>query len=164
MATQIAQKTKENEAPAPRAGAMAPVREFPFFLSRMRDEFDRLVDRLSHYMPTLWDGEGWRWGLDVREEEDAVVVQAEAPGFESGDFDVQVSDNRLVLRASKTVETKDEKGGVREYREQKCYESVTLPPGIDREKVEAKYHNGVLTVTLPKTAEAKAKRITVKNA
>jgi HSP20 family protein len=40
---------------------------------------------------------------------------------------------------------------------------VTLPPGIDRNKVEAKYHNGVLTVTLPKTAEGKAKRITVKS-
>jgi HSP20 family protein len=41
---------------------------------------------------------------------------------------------------------------------------VTLPDGIDKERVEAKYHNGVLTVTLPKTAEGKAKQITVKGA
>lgn len=164
MATQIAPKTKEKEAPAPRGGAMAPVREFPFFLSRMRDEFDRLLDRVSQHWPSFLSGEGWRWGLDVREEEDAVVVQAEAPGFEPGDFDVQVSDGRLVLRASKTTEAKDEKGAMREYREQKCFESVTLPTGIDRDKVEAKYHNGVLTITLPKTAVARAKRIAVKNA
>ena len=162
MTTQIA-KTKEKESVAPRGGALAPSREFPFFLSRMRDEFDRVLDRLSQHWPSLLGGDGWRWGFDVRDEEDAVVVQAEAPGFEAGDFDVQVSDNRLVLRASKKVETKDEKGQIREYREQKCYESVTLPPGINRDKVEAGYHNGVLTVTLPKTAEGKAKRVTVKN-
>jgi HSP20 family protein len=164
MATQIAPKAKEKEEGAPRGGALAPYREFPFFLSRMRDEFDRLIDRLSRQWPSLWEGTGWRWGLDVRDEDDAVVVEAEAPGFEAGDIDVQVSDTRLVLRAAKKVETKDEKGKTREYREQACYESVTLPAGIDRDKVEARYHNGVLTVRLPKTAEAKGRRVPVKSA
>jgi HSP20 family protein len=164
MATQIAQKTKQKEEVTPRGGALAPHREFPFFLSGMRDEFDRLFDRISQQWPSLWGGNGWRWGLDVRDEDDAVVVQAEAPGFEAGDFDVQVSDNRLVLRASKKVETKAKEGKTTEYREQECYESVTLPPGIDRDKVEAKYHNGVLTVTFPKTSEGKARRVPVKNA
>jgi HSP20 family protein len=40
---------------------------------------------------------------------------------------------------------------------------VTLPAGVDKDKVEAKYHNGILTVTMPKTAQGKAKRIAVKN-
>ncbi len=162
MATQIVQKEKDREKAAPRRGALAPHREFPFFLSRMRDQFDQLFDRLVRQWPSLAEGDGWRWGLDVRDEADAIVVQAEAPGFEAGDIDVQVSDDRLVLRASKKVETKDETGKIREYREQKCYESVTLPAGINRDKVEAKDHNGVLTVTLPKTAESKAKKIAVK--
>ena len=51
---------------------------------------------------------------------------------------------------------------MKEYREQECYESVALPAGIDNDKVEARYHSGVLTVTLPKTAEGKAMKITVK--
>jgi HSP20 family protein len=164
MATQIAQRPKQKEEVTPRGGALAPYGEFPFFLSRMRDEFDRLFDRISQQWPSLWEGNGWRWGLDVRDEENAVVVQAEAPGFEAGDFDLQVSDNRLVLRASKKVETKGKEGHPTEYREQACYESVTLPLGIDRDNVEAKYHNGVLTVTFPKTAEGKARRVLVKNA
>jgi HSP20 family protein len=163
MATEIATKPKEKEEVAPRGGALAPRREFPFFLSRMRDEFDRLFDRIFRGWPSLGEGDGWRWGLDVRDEDDTVVVQAEAPGFEAGDFDVQISDNRLVLRASKKVETRDEKGQMRESREQKCYESVTLPAGIDRDKVEARYHNGILTITVPKTAAGKAKRVTVKS-
>jgi HSP20 family protein len=41
---------------------------------------------------------------------------------------------------------------------------VTLPPGLDENKVEAKYHNGVLTVRLPKTAAAKGRRVPVKSA
>lgn len=164
MATQIVQKTKEKEEVAPREGALVSHREFPFILSRMRDEFDRVFERLSRSWSDLWAGDGWRWGVDVRDEEEAVVVQAEAPGFEVGDLDVQVSDNRLILRASKKVETRDEKGKTREYREQKCYQSMTLPTEIDKDKVEAKYHNGVLTVTLPKTAAGKPKRITVESA
>jgi HSP20 family protein len=163
MATQITPKTQPQEEAAPRGRALAPFHDFPFFLSRMRDEFDQLLNRLSSRWPSLWKGEGWRWGLDVREEEDAIVVQAEAPGFEAGDFDIEVSDNRLVLRASRKVETKDEKGKIREVREQECYEAVTLPPGIDRDRAEAKYHNGILTVRLPKTPEAKGRRISVKS-
>jgi HSP20 family protein len=130
----------------------------------MRDEFDRFFDRLAHDFPAVkeFDDTAWRWGLDVADEADKVVVHAEAPGFDAGDFDIRVEDGRLVLSASKEVETKDEKGNVQEYREQQCYEAVALPDGIDKDKVEAKYRNGVLTVTLPKTEEGKAKRIAVK--
>jgi HSP20 family protein len=176
MATQVAQQTKQQEqAPPPRgdlaraqprgplSGALSPFGEFPFFLSRMRDEFDRLFERLSRQWPGLAEGEGWRWGLDVREEDDAVVVRAEAPGFEAGDFDIQVSDNRLILRAPRKAETKDKEGKVSEYREREYHESVTLPPRIDRSKVEARYYNGVLTVTLARTPEARPQRITVKS-
>lgn len=138
-----------------------PFDEFAFSLSRMRDEFDRYFDRMARDFSALAGISGWDWGLEVKEEDESVVVRAEAPGFEADDFDVRVEDDRLVLRASKTVETKDEKGKLREYREQECYDSVSLPAGIDKEKVDAKYHNGVLTITLPKTAESKAKRIAV---
>jgi HSP20 family protein len=165
MATQIEQKTKQNQemAPAPpRGGALRPFGDFPFFLSRMRDEFDQLFHQLARHWVSPWEGSGWRWGLDVRDEDNAVVVRAEAPGFEAGDFDIQVSDNRLVLRAARKVETKE--GKTTEHREQTCYESVTLPPGTDKDKVEAKYHNGILTVTFPKTAEGKTRRVPVKNA
>jgi HSP20 family protein len=143
---------------------LIPFGEFPFSLSPMRDEFDRLFDRMAREFSTLaeFNGDGWRWGLEVEDEDDNVIVRAEAPGFEAGDFDVRVEDGRLVLRASKKVETKDDKGKVQEYREQECYESVALPAGINKDNVQARYHSGVLTVTLPKTAEGKAKKIAVK--
>jgi HSP20 family protein len=155
--------SKKKSEPSTKGGFLTQYEDFPFQLSRIRAEFDRFLERLAGEWPSQWEGTGWRWGLEVDDHDDAVVIRAEAPGFEAGDLNLQLSDNRLVLRAAKKVETKGKKGET-ETREQECHESVTLPNGIDKEKVEAKYHNGVLTVTLPKTAEGKAKQIAVKGA
>jgi HSP20 family protein len=159
-------KKKELAGRTERMFPFMPMGDFEFSLSRMRDEMDRYFDQMAKefgaYMPT--NGTSWNWGLEIEDEDENIVVKAEAPGFEADDFDIRVEDGRLVLRASKKAETKDEKGNVKEYREQQCYESVSLPAGVEKDKVEAKYHNGMLTITLPKLAESKAKKITVKQA
>ena len=144
-------------------GALAPVRDFPTLMRRMQSEFDGFFDRFAREWPMFREdfGRGWSWGLDMEDKEDSVVVHAEAPGFEAGDFDLRVSGDRLILRASRKAETKEKEG---EYREQcECYESMTLPPGIDKDKIEARYHSGVLTVTIPKPKEGRGKKIAVKN-
>jgi hypothetical protein len=67
---------------------------------------------------------------------------------------------RLALgpwRRGSRVESKNAKGQVQEVRQQQYSETVALPAGIDMDKVEAKYRNGVLTVTQPRTAEGKAR-------
>ena len=163
MKSMIPWRSKKTDV-ANREEQLIPFGDFTFSLSRMRDEFDRLYERMAREFSSVAkvDGEGWRWGLDVADEDESIVVRAEAPGFDADDLDLRVEDNRLVLRASKKIETKDDKGNVQEYREQECYESVALPGGIDKENVDAKYHNGMLTVTLPKTDKGKAKRISVK--
>jgi HSP20 family protein len=153
---------KPSEAATSRGSLMPFGSDFPFSLGRMREEFDRILDRFASDWSGLWGGKGWRWGLDVREEENAVVVEAEAPGFEPADFDIQVTDNRLLLRAARKTEAKGKEGKPSEYREQHCYQTVTLPPGIDKDKVEATYKYGMLAITLPKTAAAKGKKVPVK--
>ena len=162
MATQM--MNKEKELPATRTGPLSTYSDFPFFLGRFRDEFDRMCERFFHGWSgaAQKNGNGWRWGLEVADEENAVIIRAEAPGFEAGDFDLQVKDGQLVLRASKKTET-SEKGKTRETHSQEYYEAVTLPPGIEKDKVEAKYHNGILTISLPKVPEAKPKKIAVKS-
>jgi HSP20 family protein len=154
--------TRRSSEPT-QSGLLSRLEDFPFQLSRMRAEFDRLLEEMATRWPSLLESNGWRWGLDVEDQDDAVVVRAEAPGFEPGDFDLEISGNRLILRASRKTETKGKEGET-EVRQQQCYQTVTLPEGIDQEKVEARYHNGVLTVTLPKTAAAKPKRIAVQSA
>lgn len=166
MATTAAVKTPERRGAAMLNNEKGnqPAGDCPFCLSRMRDEFDRHFHRFTRNWPTLWEigGSTWRWGVDLEVKDDALIVKAEAPGFETNDFDVQVEDHRLVLRASRKTETKDKQGA--RVEEQEFYQSVTLPTDIDRDKVEAKYHNGVLTVTMPKTAEAKGRKIPVEGA
>jgi len=132
--------------------------------ARMRDEFDRLFDQYFRVVPTAWDtGARERtWGLDVRETEDAVVVEAEAPGFEPEDFDIEVRDDRLILSASRKTESDDKDKGYRSWRQQELYRQVLLPSTVDPEKVEAKYRNGLLTVSLPRNEKARTRKVTVK--
>lgn len=163
MATAIAPREKQAKPEAmPKGGPVMPAREFPFGLGRLRDEFDRLFERFATAWPLTWAErmEGWRWGLDVRDKGDTLVVRAEAPGFEAADFDIQVQDGYLMLRACHKTETAKE--GQEEWLRRECFESVLLPPGIDKDKVEARYHNGVLTVTIPKTPEGKGRKVAVK--
>ena len=141
-------------------GALAPVSPFAA-IAQMRDEFDRLFDRFFQGWPTLWQG-GPGWGMDLEETDEAVIVRAEAPGFEPEDFDLQVRGNQLVLRAARKAETDEKEQGFRQWHHQELYRTVTLPVGVNADRVEARYRNGVLTVTLPKTEESKGRRIPIK--
>jgi HSP20 family protein len=144
-------------------GAIAPVHDFPSLMRRMQSEFEDLFERFGHGL-SLFDedlGRGWNWGVNMEDKDDSIVVKAEAPGFEAADFDIRVTGDSLTLRANRKTEKKDKEGQFEEKCE--CYESITLPPGIDKDKVDASYVNGVLTVTVPKTREGKARKVTVKN-
>jgi HSP20 family protein len=146
-------------------GGESLVRPTDYPLSRMRDEFDALFDRFFGRWPVPFAGE-WDvprpWGLDMDDTGKEVTVRAEAPGFEAGEFDVAVSGNVLTIKAEHKQEAGDKKNGYRSS-ERRLHQSVTLPPGTDPDKVEARYRNGVLEVRLPKTAEAQGRRITVKS-
>ncbi|MCC7086689.1 MAG: Hsp20/alpha crystallin family protein [Pirellulales bacterium] len=133
---------------------------------RFRTDFDRLFEDFFSMAP-MWPtvnrlGRESNWGLHVEENDDSIVVHAEAPGFESGDFDVQVRDNELRLCGSHHAESKEEKGNGYHWEERELCRTVTLPGGIDAEKVNAQYRNGMLTVTLPKSEQARGKKIQVK--
>jgi HSP20 family protein len=133
-----------------------------FPLSGLRSEFNRLFDDFFRGWGGLsaWSPErGSGWGFDVEDQEDKIIVRAEAPGFEAGDFDLQVNDNQLVMCACESEES--EENGGRSWRQREFYRSVPLPLGVDAEHVDAQYRNGVLTVTLPKTEQGKSRRINV---
>jgi HSP20 family protein len=143
-------------------GAAPAERTFPFALGRLREEFDQVFNRLHKAWRDWEGGHDWRWDLKVEDGGEAVVVRAEAPGFAAEDLDVQVTEDRLVLRASRKEEVKEEQGGRQEEGRREFYEAVTLPAGIDKDKVEAVYQSGVLTVTLPKTEVVRPRRIPVR--
>jgi HSP20 family protein len=137
-------------------------------VARLRDEFELILDRFVAHWPTPFEsslGRGSFWGFDVDDRGNEVVVTAEAPGFEADDFDVQISGNMLTITTERRHETKGKRGnGHQEERHYATFRRVAnLPPGILADKVEAKYHNGVLELHVPKSEVAKAKRIPIKS-
>lgn len=97
--------------------------------------------------------------IDVWEDEDKYVVEAELPGFDKKDIDVNITDDILTIRATRKQE--EEKKGKNYYYAERSYgefvRSLRLPVEVDKKAIKAKYNNGVLELTLPKTKEAKEK-------
>jgi HSP20 family protein len=104
--------------------------------------------------------------VDVSENDRELKISAEIPGMTEKDIDISLANDVLTISGEKTSES-EEKGKDR-YRMERRYgsfsRSVQLPPGLDTDKAEASYKNGVLDVILPKTAEYnnRVKKITVK--
>lgn len=162
MTTQIApRRTARDDMSVFPALSSFRMSGLPGVFDRLRNEFDRMLNRYDIAWPTAWEENGASWGMTVSDEDDAVVVRCETPGFAASDFDLRFSDNRLTLRATHKVEQKE--AGVVSTQDRQCCESVLLPAGIDRDKIDATYQNGVLTVRLPKTAEGKSKKIAIKS-
>jgi HSP20 family protein len=135
----------------------------PYFssLGRLRSEFDRLFDDIFHGWPALGGERGSTWDVDVQDREDEIVVRADAPGFEPSDFDVEIRGDNLVLCACQKEEESSEASGYR-WQQRELYRSIPLPADVDADKIDAKYHSGVLTITLPKSEPAKTRKIEIK--
>lgn len=145
-----------------RSSSMTPNAGFnPFH--RLRDEFNRLFDHFLPGWPSL--GELQRsdgCGLDVQDDDQAITVRAEVPGFEAKDFDIQVRGNQLTMCANQNYETEDRTADYRQWRRQEFYRSIALPSGVDPKNVTAEYRNGILTVRIPRTEKCESQRIQVK--
>jgi HSP20 family protein len=105
-----------------------------------------------------------RPSVDIIEEEDKVTLKADMPGLEKNDIKVVVNDGLLTIEGSRN-ETREEKGKgfTRTERFMGTFSrSFNLPVWADGSKVLADYKNGVLTVTIPKTEQARPKEIEVK--
>ena len=150
----------------------------PDIWQSFRSEMDRLFDRFG--FPSLrrvFDIEpAWRSAssfsfsvpaIDMSEDEKAYKISAELPGIDAKDIDVSVSGDMLVLKGEKRQE-KEEKDKNYHFSE-RAYGSFQrafdLPASVDRDKVAADFSKGVLTITLPKTADARKpqKKIAIKS-
>lgn len=104
--------------------------------------------------------------VDVRETDEAIVVSAELPGMDEKDVDVAFSDGVLAIQGEKrTQHETDDKGYSYSERSYGAFERrISVGADILEERAEAEFKNGVLTVTLPKSPEAKkqAKKIEIK--
>jgi HSP20 family protein len=130
-----------------------------------RDALDRFFD------DTFWTPE-WkepaRWGnsaipLDIYAKGANLVVKASIPGVKAGDLDVEVRDDVLSIcgKVDEDVQEKKEDYFMREQRHGRFERSVVLPSPVIADRAEAVFENGVLTLTLPKSATASGRKIKV---
>jgi HSP20 family protein len=103
----------------------------------------------------------WTPRTDVTETKDSVSITAEIPGLEAKDVEVSVFGDMLTIKGEKKAEKeeKDEYHHVVERTYGAFSRMVRLPTPVAADEIKATFKNGVLTVTLPKTEEAKAKAI-----
>ena len=139
-----------------------------------------LIPMTNRIMPTrgLFDGffEDWNTPLvfeegksvnpafDITERENEYLVTAEIPGIDIKDLDVTLSEGILTVKGEKKQEKEDK--GENYHRVERVFGSFhrtfRLPGEVQTDKVDAKYKDGVLTLTLPKSEEKKPKKIEVK--
>jgi HSP20 family protein len=131
-------------------------------LSQLREEVNRLFE--SPFGGLTQGFNTWAPAVDLYEEKDNVIVKAELPGMKKDDIDVSLHAGTLTISGERKVELEEGKKGDT-YRSERFFgrfqRSVMLPTTVDETKVNAAYKDGILTITLPKSDEAKPKQIEV---
>jgi HSP20 family protein len=143
-------------------------------MSLMRINPLRDLKEVSNLMNRFFDtGRGWgedraltsgNWAplADIHETENELVFTFEVPGFEKDQLNITVHEGRLVLSGERAVEEpKDLKYHHVERWRGSFYRTFLLPTSVNSEAIQAQLKNGILTVTLPKRAEAKPRQIEV---
>jgi len=142
---------------------------------QMDDLFDRFSDGFESFslkpfaeLENLWSSRGGfaPLAVDVSETDKTYTITAELPGVEEKNIEVNVQDGVLTIKGEKHQE-REEKNKNR-YLSERSYGAFQrmfgLPKGTDESKVEASFHNGILTVSVPKAAETATRKIEVKAA
>jgi HSP20 family protein len=125
-------------------------------MDRLRRDFETLFGPLWRDFGMEEDFGNMRvWDFDITENENEVTVRAEVPGFEPNELDVQVHNEVLTIKAEK----QHKEGQREEFRS--FSRSVMLPSGVDQDKAQATYRNGVLELHLPRSEGAQPRRINV---
>lgn len=173
---------KEKNVPVKKEEGGTSLKEWDPFTT-LREEFDDLLDRFSMDWPMASPfgrrrrfptalrrlRESWTFeapDVDIVDKDDAVEVRAELPGMDEKDIDIQLSDRMLTIKGEKKEEREEGDKESRYYLSERRYgsfeRSFRLPEGVDNNKVDASFKNGVLVVSIAKSPELKAKTKKIK--
>lgn len=171
-ATKLPVKTEETSTPA-RARDTSPFETLRREIDRLFDDFHpfdwRLPSARSMFrfeVPRLRAEWQVTPAMDLVEKEKEYEITVELPGIDEKDIEIKLANRTLTIRGEKTEEKEEREKDyhLSERRYGSFQRSFLLPEGVDADKIEANFVKGILSVTLPKTAEAQQaeKKITVK--
>ena len=133
-----------------------PIRE----LDSLQGDMNRLFDR---FFEGPAGSRRWIPAMDLLETEDHLVLRGDLPGMTEDDVDIEIKDNVLTISGERKSDSEEKGEGY--HRVERAFgsfsRSLNLPQGVDPEKIEAKFDNGVLEVRIPKPAEAKPTRVEI---
>jgi HSP20 family protein len=131
------------------------------YVPELSEEMGRFFDQFLTTPRNRW--EGWSPPANVVETEDAYTVEMDLPGYDRDDIEVTLEQGILSVRGQRNEETEFDRGTyhLRERSVGTFSRSFSLPRSVDASGLEAVLENGVLSVSLPKAAEAKARKIEV---
>jgi len=132
-------------------------------LRSMQHDMDRLFDR---FLGARVSGERtmlWMPSVESYTKDNQIVFKAELPGVDPKDLDVSIIDRDLIIKGERKAEkdTKEENYTYREINYGSFERRFTLPEGVKTEELKAKFTNGVLEITVPAPALAKARKIEI---
>jgi HSP20 family protein len=133
---------------------------------QMREEMDRLFGqflRRGEGEEATWGQGMWAPPVDIYETDDAFMLKAELPGFTKDDVNIEVHENRLIIRGERKRETEAKEDQY--HRLERAYgrfeRAFWLPTTVDAEHIQASFKNGILEMRLPKSERAKPKQIPI---
>jgi HSP20 family protein len=130
-------------------------------IARLQDEMSRLFEDRRF---GAGESVGWTPACDIYEDEEGVALRFELAGVDPEDVDVRFENGVLTVKGDRKLEREEKRENY--HRIERSYgtftRSFSLPGTVDADKVKAETKNGVLTITLPKKAEAKPRAIQVK--
>lgn len=138
-----------------------PTRMFDLMSSPVRD-FDRLFSELATPLTAQS-----AYAADLYETEDKLVLEMVVPGLTAKQLDISVEDGQLIVKGSAVEETKDQNEERRYWLQSisrnEFSRSLKLPKSVDVDAIHADVQDGILTLTMPKAAEAKVRKIEIGN-
>lgn len=143
---------------------MSLVRYQPWGLMRsLHDDLDRLFEQRLGMDETAGSVANWTPPVDIREEENRFVLNADIPGVKPDNIEVTMENGVLTISGSREETTRDEQNGYRrvERVSGRFFRRFTLPDTANAEGIKAKSHDGVLEVIIPKHERVMPRRISV---
>lgn len=130
---------------------------------RLRDELNQLFDIGLPLSNIRSVPRGTFPAINMQEEKDAVSIQAHLPGIDTKEIELMIENNALTIKGNRATALSSEKTNYhrRERFSGAFSRIVSLPEGLDSEKVEAQYKDGILNIRIAKAEEKKPKQISV---
>jgi HSP20 family protein len=143
------------------------VRHDPWSLmNRLQGDIDRVLENRIRGLDDTSAGAvaDWTPAVDIREESDRFVLDADIPGINPEDLEITMEGGVLTLRGHRNTHAREETNGYRrvERVSGSFYRRFTLPDTADSEAIEAHFNQGVLEVSIPKLAKVQPRRIDIK--